>query len=83
MDEINPGGEQCLTAEERRELQAAWREFQAELEPFGAMVARAEMIDCADLHDAFLRLVDVFEEVERAVMRARQIRLLTAARKVE
>ena len=76
MDDTNPSGERCLTSDERRELEANWRAFQAELQPFGEMVEHAAEVDCDELHDAFLRVADVFDEVERVVMRAQQIRLL-------
>ncbi len=76
MDDMNPSEERCLTPEERRELEGSWRAFQMELQPFGEMVEHAAEVDCDELHDAFLRLADVFDEVERVVMRAQQIRLL-------
>ena len=79
MDQVNPVGETCLTAEERRDLEATWHAFQQSLAPMDAIVARVDQVDCEDLHSTFLRLVDAFDQVERAVMRSRQVRLVHAA----
>ena len=79
MDNLNPSDEICLTPEERRELQAAWRDFEAALQPLSEMIRQAEEVNCDDLHSAFLRATDVYDEVERAIMRAKQVRLLHAA----
>ena len=78
MTEMNPTGEKCLTEEERRELQTAWQAYDAAQQPFQKMVAHVDGVDCDELHDAFLHLADLFEEVERAIMRAQQVRLLHA-----
>ena len=75
MDELDPLYERCLTPDERRELEQTWRDLQTEMQSFGKLVEQADEIDCDQLHDAFLRLADVFDEVERVVMRAKQFRL--------
>ena len=79
MDHTNPVGETCLTVEERRDLEAAWSGFQQAFEPMSAIVARVDEVDCEELHSTFLQLADAFEQVERAVMRSRQVRLVHAA----
>jgi len=72
----NPRDERCLTDEELRELKTNWTAMKGQLQPIDEMIDRGEEVDCSDLHDAFVRLADVFDDVERVVMRAQQIRLL-------
>ena len=79
MDNLNPGDEICLTPEERRALEAAWRDFEAAVHPLGEMIRQVEDVNCVDLHTACLRVADVYEDVGRAIMRARQVRLRHAA----
>ena len=78
MEETNPVGERCLTAEERRELAATWERLQAALHPMGAMIEQEDEVDCDELYAAFLHFSEACEAFERAVMRAKQIRLLHA-----
>ena len=75
MDQPDPREETCLTPEERQEVDAAWQTLQTALQPVGAMIDQGDLIDCDDLHTAFLLLADTFERLERAVMRPQQIRL--------
>lgn len=72
----NPRDERCLTDEELRELETTWTALQAALRPIDEMIDRGDEVDCSELHDRFVHLADVFDDVERVVMRAQQIRLL-------
>lgn len=78
MDHTNPSIKRCLTPDERDEIQASWRGLQAKLQPVGALVEQADLVDCDELHTAFGQLAGVFDDFERAVMRAQQVRLLHA-----
>ncbi len=72
----NPRDERCLTDDELRELETTWTALKTGLRPIDEMIDRGDELDCSELHDAFVRLADVFDDVERVVMRAQQIRLL-------
>ncbi len=76
MNTRNPRDETCLTSEELQELQATWSAMQSALRPIDEMLQADAEIDAGRLHDAFLALADVFDDVERTVMRAQQVRLL-------
>jgi len=78
MDARNPRDERYLTSEELQDIQATWTTMQAALRPVDEMIRAGGDVDCAGLHDAFVALADVFDDVERIVMRAQQIRLLRA-----
>jgi len=78
MDTTSPQPESCLTPDEQQELKDAWQALQTAQAPVKALVD-AQVIDCDELHDAFLTLDDAFEVFERKVMEARQIRVMRAA----
>ncbi len=72
----NPRDERCLTDDELRELKTTWTALKTALRPIDEMIDSGDEVDSSKLHDAFVRLADVFDDVERVVMRAQQIRLL-------
>jgi|GEM_PF-5035375 len=74
-----PSDDPCLTPEERRIVDAAWRAFLAALQPVGDVIEQQDAPDCAMLYNSFLKLATNFEALEREIMRAQQIRLLHAA----
>jgi hypothetical protein len=76
MAETFPGNEPCLTEDELQELTAAWTATQPHLEALGNLIARGLDVDCDELHEVFLALADAFEQVERLVMRAKQLRTI-------
>ena len=78
MGDALPHNETCLSPDERREVEAAWRALQTRLQPLGEMIEHADKVECNELHAAFLQLATAFDTFERAVMRAKQIRLLHA-----
>jgi hypothetical protein len=77
--ETNPLNEQCLTPDERRELQEQWRALQAALAPLVARIEGTEDINCDELYTLFVQLGDEFEAFEHSIMRSKQIRMLHAA----
>ncbi len=79
MGDTSPHDETCLSPDERREVEAAWRAMQTRLQPIGEMIEHADKVECNELHAAFLQLAVAFDRFERTVMRAKQIRLLHAA----
>jgi hypothetical protein len=79
MDDTTLYDETCLSPDEHREVEAAWRALQVRLQPVGEMIEHAAKVDCKDLYAAFLHLAVAFDTFEQAVMRAQQIRLLHAA----
>ncbi len=79
MDDTPLADELCLRPDERHEVEAAWRALQARLQPLGELIEQADTVKCDELHALFLNMVAAFDKLERAVMRAKQIRLLHAA----
>ena len=78
MDHLTPEQQKCMTADERAELEAAWKAVQPFWQSLGQIIEGPEQIDCDALHESFLQLADTFDEVERLIMRAKQFRLMQA-----
>lgn len=83
MEQTIPGSDNCLTADEKRELQAAWSSMERVLQPLDELVKRAGEVDCDALHTAFLNLSNAFDCVERLIMSAKQVRLMREAQAAE
>ncbi|GAC1644556.1 MAG: hypothetical protein NVS4B8_15330 [Herpetosiphon sp.] len=76
MNEIRAGATTCLSEEESRELTQSWRTLQAKLTPLATLIEQGVSADCNALHTAFESLAPAYDEFERTVKRAQQLRLV-------